>query len=167
MEPKFVICDNALCIGCQLCESACSAVKEKSFNPHFSRIHVVHSRQPPSSMAIACCLCEDHPCVKACPKKALSVNEKTGVVQIDSDICVACGWCIASCEWGALSLHPITNSAIVCDLCNGDPECVKLCPKEALSFSTMNDAVQKTQTEASKKLIMDIYRSSRADKKKS
>jgi len=162
MQRKFVICDSDKCVGCKLCELACSATKEKSFNPLFSRIHTASIDRPRMSMSIACCLCEDYPCVKACPTKALSINEDKGVIQIDTDICVACGWCIASCEWGALALNPLKYTAFVCDLCDGDPECVKFCPKDALSFSTLDDAIKESRTENVRKLLEELFRSSRS-----
>ncbi len=31
-------------------------------------------------------------------------------------------------------MHPTRKAAIKCHLCNGDPECVKLCPTEAIAY---------------------------------
>ena len=40
-ERKFVSADPDKCVGCQICEYACSWTKEKAFNPLKSRIRVV------------------------------------------------------------------------------------------------------------------------------
>jgi len=31
-------------------------------------------------------------------------------------------------------MHPTRKVAIKCHLCNGDPECVKLCPTQAIAY---------------------------------
>ena len=41
MPHKFIVCDPDKCVGCQICEFACSAVKEGVFQPLFSRIRTV------------------------------------------------------------------------------------------------------------------------------
>jgi Fe-S-cluster-containing hydrogenase component 2 len=38
------------------------------------------------------------------------------------------------CPVGGISLDPVTNVAFKCDLCGGDPECVKYCYNEALAY---------------------------------
>jgi indolepyruvate ferredoxin oxidoreductase alpha subunit len=61
---------------------------------------------------------------------------------VDEDKCDGCGWCIEACEYGAVTLHPTTRKAIVCDTCNGEPKCVLECPDSALTFSgRSNDKV--------------------------
>jgi Fe-S-cluster-containing dehydrogenase component len=42
--------------------------------------------------------------------------------------------CILACPFGAPSFDPIERVTMKCDLCGGDPECVKLCSSEALKF---------------------------------
>jgi len=74
-----------------------------------------------------CAQCDDYPCVKACPADALSVDEKTGAVLVSREKCTACGSCIDACPGKVPFLHPRDNYAVICDLCGGDPECVKEC----------------------------------------
>ena len=74
-----------------------------------------------------CCQCDDYPCVKACPVEAMSVDEKTSAVLVDRDKCISCGNCIQACPGEVPYLHPKDEKATVCDLCGGDPECVKVC----------------------------------------
>ena len=130
---EFISCDTDKCIGCQVCEYACSAEKEKVFNPTKSRIRTIRL-DVLSNIAITCRSCKDAPCVNACPKKALIQSEETHVISVDEAKCDGCGWCIEACEYGAVTLHPQTRKAIVCDACNGDPQCIEACPESALTF---------------------------------
>ena len=134
MVNQFVDCDPAKCVGCVICEYACSLEKEKVFNPVKSRIRAIRL-DVLSNMAVACRSCKEAPCVAACPEDALLQSTKTGVVTVDEDKCNGCGWCIEACEYGAITLHPNRQKVIVCDLCNGEPECVKFCPEGALNLS--------------------------------
>jgi carbon-monoxide dehydrogenase iron sulfur subunit len=74
-----------------------------------------------------CAQCEDYPCVSSCPVNALSINENTNAVIVDSEKCISCGFCIKACPGKVPFLHPDNNKAVICDLCDGEPECVKVC----------------------------------------
>lgn len=130
---EFISCDADKCIGCQVCEYACSAEKEKTFNPIKSRIRTIRL-DVFSNIAIACRACKDPPCISACPKDALIQSKKTSVVTVDETKCDGCGWCIEACEYGTITLHPNTHKAIICDACNGEPKCIEACPEAALTF---------------------------------
>jgi len=134
MVNQFVDCDPEKCVGCVICEYACSWEKEKVFNPVKSRIRAIRL-DPLSNVAISCRACPDAPCVVACPEHALVQSTVTGVVTVDEDKCNGCGWCIEACEYGAITLHPNKQKVIVCDMCGGEPECVQFCPEGALSLS--------------------------------
>ncbi len=134
MVNQFVNCDPQKCVGCVICEYACSWEKEKVFNPLKSRIRAVRL-DPLSNAAITCKACKEAPCVVACPEKALTQSIETGIVTVDEEKCNGCGWCIEACDYGAITLHPNKQKVIVCDLCNGEPECIQFCPEGALSFS--------------------------------
>jgi len=175
---QFVVCDPSKCVGCEICELACSISKEKSLNNLYSRIHTVHLEnvgEPISSMSITCHHCKDPVCVKVCPREALSQDERTGVITVNTDFeakqsChVPCGWCMASCEFGALILNPKFSMAAVCDLCpddrvDGEPPCVRACPKDALSLATTDEVVKKTESKTSKD-ILEEHEKAREDSK--
>lgn len=149
---RFVAADPDKCVGCGICEYVCSMEKEKVFNPLKSRIRVVRLNLI-ANVAIACRLCEDAPCVAACPREALSQSEETGVIMVDEDKCDGCGWCIEACEFGAITLHPDRKVVIVCDLCGGEPKCVDWCPEEALKLVTRDELATKARVEAARKLF--------------
>ncbi len=137
-EYQHIICDPAKCIGCRMCEYACSATKTGKFDATLSRIRVVRI-EPITMTAISCRLCADAPCIIACPRNALTRSEKNGVILVDEDKCDGCGWCVEACEFGAIVLNPVTRSAEICNLCDEQPDgprCVAYCPKDALSLAT-------------------------------
>jgi TPP-dependent indolepyruvate ferredoxin oxidoreductase alpha subunit len=141
MVNQFVNCDNDRCVGCDICEYACSFEKEGVFNPLKSRIRAVRIGQT-FNTAVTCKACKDAPCVKACPEHALSQSTEKGVVTVDDAKCKGCDWCLEACEYGAVTLHPTTHKAVICDLCGGDPKCIPLCPESALSLTgNSNDKI--------------------------
>ena len=155
-ERKFILSNPQKCLGCFICEFACSAAKEKSTDPKLSRIRVVNL-EPTGSMAIACILCEDPRCVRCCPQNALRQSDETGVIIVDETKCNGCGWCIGACRFGAIALDPKKKKVVVCDLCEGEPECVKYCPFEgALTFGTIDDVAHEYRKEAFKKLLKEL-----------
>jgi len=130
---QFVDCNPKKCNGCVVCEYACSMEKEATFNPVKSRIRAVRLNTV-SNIAMTCRTCEDAPCVAACPKDALSQSTKDETITVNEEKCDGCGWCIQACKYGAITLHPSTRKALVCDTCNGEPVCVQWCPESALSL---------------------------------
>jgi len=67
--------------------------------------------------------------VASCPVGALSTSADKAVL-VDREKCTGCGTCIRACPGNVPFLHPGDGKATICDLCDGDPECVKVC-KEA------------------------------------
>ncbi len=157
MVHKFIVCDPDLCTGCQTCEFACSAAKEGVFDPLHSRIRHVRI-EPATALAVACRLCEDAPCVTACPRRALTRDATSGLIRVDNDRCDGCAWCIEACEFGAIALDANRKRVFICDRCEGkdEPECVAMCPKGALSVSTPELVAQKTRRKVVAKLLAEL-----------
>jgi Fe-S-cluster-containing hydrogenase component 2 len=118
--------DFAKCSGCRKCEIACSLKHENKIWPEASRVRVF-MLVPGAEFPHLCAQCEDHPCAEACPFKALSVNGETGAIVVDEQLCVGCGKCIDACPGQIPHIHPRSGKVLICDLCDGDPECVKVC----------------------------------------
>lgn len=155
---QHIICDPDKCIGCRICEYVCSATKHGHFDPLYSRIRVVRI-EPVTMTAIACRLCADAPCIIACPRDALSRSEKNGVILVDEDKCDGCGWCVEACDFGAIVLNPTTRHAEICNLCEDQedgPQCVKFCPKEALSLATPEVLRQQARREVVAQLLEEL-----------
>jgi TPP-dependent indolepyruvate ferredoxin oxidoreductase alpha subunit len=130
---QHIECNSDKCVGCDICEYACSFEKEGVFNPLKSRIRSVRMNLTFNS-AITCKACINAPCVAACPEEALTQSLQTGVVTVDQTKCKGCDWCIEACKYGALTLHPTTKKPQICDTCDGEPKCVSACPESALSL---------------------------------
>ena len=150
---KFVSVDIKKCSGCRVCEYICSMDKTKAFNPNHSRIRVSRL-YPHTNAALNCRLCEDAPCVTACPRKALTQTEETGVIAVNDNLCNGCGWCVKVCDFGAIAIDP-KPTVRICDLCSGREEgpcCIEWCPEEALELTTNDILAQKARIEAIQRL---------------
>lgn len=153
---KFVTADPSKCTGCSLCEYVCALEKNEAFpNPLRSRIRIIRMT-PAFNIAMACRFCKDAPCVKACPRKALTQSEEDGVILVEDAKCDRCGWCIQACPYGGIALHPNKNSVLVCDLCEGQPRCVEFCPEEALELVTGGEAASKKLVTALERIPLEI-----------
>jgi carbon-monoxide dehydrogenase iron sulfur subunit len=151
-QRKFVSVDPSKCTGCGICEYACTLEKgETIWNPIRSRIRVVRMT-PLINFALTCKACKDAKCVKACPEKALSQSENTGILIINDKKCKGCDWCVQACEHGGITIHSDTGKAIACDLCQGEPKCIESCPEEALSMVDSDEAAEKLFNDALEKL---------------
>lgn len=69
-----------------------------------------------------------------CPVDAIVRDETTGAVVIDEGKCTGCGICSEYCFLGVIRVEAEKRKAVKCDLCGGDPVCVKECPAGALEL---------------------------------
>jgi Fe-S-cluster-containing hydrogenase component 2 len=100
-------------------------------NPKKAAVRVLITYpHPVVRMPIVCSQCRKPPCETACPVGAL--RRIDGVVSLDKEVCISCFRCVEACPFGAVYAHDDCDYPIKCDLCEGDPECVKHCPKGAL-----------------------------------
>jgi len=141
---KVIVVDHEKCVGCGNCALACSLVHEGSFSPAKSRIIPIQIRRLTTNIPTLCMQCSDPLCMDVCPVKAISRDDEAGAVVVDVDLCIGCRMCTVVCPVGAISINYASGKAIKCDLCNGDPFCVRACGYEALSYIAVEkDAMNK------------------------
>ena len=112
-----------------------------------------------------CSQCHDYPCVESCPVDALSVSKETEAVLVDNEKCTACGDCIDACPGRIPHLHPTEKYALICDLCGGDPQCVKVCTEgrwNALWIANKPEShsyrlYARRPDEVTKELVINLY----------
>jgi anaerobic carbon-monoxide dehydrogenase iron sulfur subunit len=131
---KVLVSDPKKCTGCRLCESACSVRHEGKSDPRKSRIQIIDWNNQGIFLPVFCQQCEDGSCMAACPKGAIYRDEKMNRVMVDYDRCISCKTCISACPFGAIGFDEDRGKIIRCDLCDGDPQCVRFCEPKALSF---------------------------------
>jgi carbon-monoxide dehydrogenase iron sulfur subunit len=133
-SQKLITVDPDLCTNCRACELTCSAFHFKHTNPMQSRINVVYDLRNNVAVPVLCKQCQDPACMKVCPVHAIFRDVATNYVLLDEKKCVGCTLCVTACRFGGPSINPTTDKPIICDLCDGDPQCVKVCSQKALEY---------------------------------
>lgn len=114
---SFIVADPEKCIGCKLCEVACSQAHSdnQAFtagglnSPILPRLYLV--RTPEITVPVQCRHCEDAPCANCCPSSA--IKRKNGAIIVERKLCVGCKTCMLACPFGAIELLPVYE--------NGEP----------------------------------------------
>lgn len=147
---RFILADPHTCIGCHTCEAACAHVHAQVGLVAYPRLTVTYSDNV--TMPLQCRQCDDAPCEKVCPVKAIVYADRA--VQLNESTCIGCKMCGLACPFGAITpsgtlphaaqstvygatpvpveplpLHPILNwtigqrtVAVKCDLCHFLPQ---------------------------------------------
>lgn len=145
--------DSSLCTGCRACELACSFACTGEFGPSKSRIRIVKMDEEGLDIPVGCDQCDDAPCVRACPVKAVTRDNATQTVLINHDICIGCKECLMACPFGAIQYDEDKRRFYKCELCSGDPECVKWCFTGAIKYTEkVNQIVRNKQHKSALKI---------------
>lgn len=144
-EFIWIARDYLRCSGCRRCEIACSLHHEGKIWPEASRVRVF-MLIPGVEIPQLCTQCHDYPCIEACPVGALTTDTKTLAVLVDKEKCTGCGECIEACPGQIPLLHPGDRKAVICDLCDGDPQCVKVCQEARFNVLTIVRQMWSTNT---------------------
>jgi len=136
---KTLYIDYQKCTGCRLCELVCAVFHDGISNPARSRIKVMKWEAEGLYIPMTCQQCQDAPCMNVCPVKAISRDEELGRLFIDYDVCIGCRSCVAVCPFGAMNFNIKDKQVFKCDLCDGDPQCVRFCEEKAIDFLEVDD----------------------------
>ena len=134
------------CVGCHSCSVSCKTEHEVPLGVFRMRVRYLERPQK-KTLAFApmlCMHCEDAPCLKACPSKAIKRLED-GRVIVEESKCDLEKECVSACPYGAIFIIEEKEVAEKCDFCHHrtevglEPACVATCPSGALQFGDLEN----------------------------
>jgi protein NrfC len=131
---KYLFVERANCTGCRSCEAACSLFHTGTVRQAMARNHI-YKYKDIVDVQVICWQCDDAPCIAACPTtpKSITRDAKTNGIILNEKICLGakCMKCAEACPAQYVRQNPDTGQPLMCDLCNGDPQCVKACQEQS------------------------------------
>jgi Fe-S-cluster-containing dehydrogenase component len=142
--------DSKRCIECRACEAACKqwngvptgvGVRYRSVRTFEQGVFPQIRTQ---ALSMSCNHCQNAPCVKVCPLKAIW-RRGDGIIRIKEDLCAGCGFCSQFCPYDGLTLNPVSRKMQKCGMCaeridSGlQPACVSVCPTKALKWGPWDE----------------------------
>ncbi len=121
--------DTTTCIGCKACEVACAEWNDLSpfpthefgsyqtlpdLHPEFWNLIRFNERDNETGMEWllrkdGCMHCEEPGCLIACPAPGAIVQYENGIVDVNPDKCIGCGYCETGCPFDVPKFDPITK----------------------------------------------------------
>ncbi len=144
--------DLERCFGCKSCEAACK--QEHHLKPGTYRNKVVwlgnDDDHRTDFFTLTCQHCERPACLRSCPvnPKAITKDEKTGIVKVHEELCTGCGECVLSCPYSAMGFDEEGHHTVKCDLCSErsedklEPACSSVCPGFAITFGERSELLK-------------------------
>ena len=155
--------DPSRCSGCMACMVAC--MDQNDIPPEgrsYREVVRLEDGQYPEArihfLSIACFHCADAPCMRVCPKGAISRDSDLGVVSVDENYCIGCRACSMVCPFGAPRFQQ-GGKMSKCNLCaerlqaGMDPACVHTCTTRALTFGPIEELGKERAKKASRKML--------------
>ena len=177
MAEKAILYDATRCTACRGCQAACKQWNENDeVIPTLENGVEAHNwgsyENPPELAANtwvrmkfteveregkvdwlftrdACMHCTEASCEQVCPTGAISHQD--GVVIIDQEWCIGCGYCVQACPFHVPHKDEILGTAKKCTLCTTpglnrlaeglETACVKTCPTDALITGDRNQLI--------------------------
>ncbi len=127
------------CNGCLECEKACIKAHPSSVAAGRPRIKV--TKDGGKHKAIMCVHCEACEPSELCPSALLEFHNEGKYWTLDEHRCFACMSCIPRCPYEGVFFEGAfgVETAYTCDLCAGDPACMKVCKPGALTLDTSRE----------------------------
>ncbi len=159
--------DTSTCIGCKACEVACQEWNDLKIVPtqqtgtyqtlptlHPDYWNLIRFNERDFDGGIVwlmrkdqCMHCDEPGCLAACPAPGAIVQYANGIVDVNADQCIGCGYCETGCPFDVPRFSATTGKMSKCTLCVDrvsvglEPACIKACPTGCLHFGTKEDMV--------------------------
>ena len=148
--------DYKLCINCHACEVACKEENGIDLGAKNHRLWIEDESEiggdffnltrDEKYIQMQCQECEDAPCMKACPHKAI-YRDSNGIVRLHKEKCDLTLACMSACPYGARYIdkkNKITDKCIFCAdtrLARGETTtaCQITCPAKLRYFGDLDD----------------------------
>lgn len=146
--------DGTRCTGCKTCAMACKDYKDLRVGFAYRKVYeitqgetvrdeqgVVTTDCVSYTVSLACNHCQNPVCVEVCPTGAMHKDSATGIVSVNTTMCIGCGYCFMSCPYNAPKVDREKGHSVKCDGCmeriaqDRKPVCVEACPARALDFA--------------------------------
>ncbi len=133
------LAENECPATCNVCEQKCEGIK------------IIHLPEVGFHTPVVCNQCREPVCEEHCPTGAIRKDPDDGVVRINQNKCLGCGLCSLMCPYGGISYNPESRKTAKCDLCDGQPECVDICPYGVLTLLRSRNVMQYLNTDVFEK----------------
>ncbi len=104
MTRYVMTADLRRCVGCQTCTAACKEGNGTPPGVQWRRVLDLEFGEYPDVSRVfvptGCQHCADPPCMEVCPTTATR-QRADGIVTIDYNLCIGCGYCMAACPYDA------------------------------------------------------------------
>jgi phenylacetyl-CoA:acceptor oxidoreductase subunit 1 len=107
MTRYGMVVDINRCVGCQTCTIACKHANDTPPGVQWRQVLDVERGAFPDVerlfLLVGCQHCAEPPCVPVCPSGATK-QRADGLVTMDYDTCIGCGYCAVACPYQARSI---------------------------------------------------------------
>ncbi len=157
--------DSSSCTGCKACQVACKDKNNLPAGVLWRRVYEISGGEWTKSgdswtntvyafnLSIACNHCVHPKCAGVCPVDAYEVRPD-GIVLINPNKCIGCGYCAWACPYDAPQNNPNTGVMTKCNLCLDyldaglPPACVAACPLRCLELVNSNEQMSEEMGQA-------------------
>ena len=156
MAKYAMVLNYKNCINCKACEVACKEENGILLGANAHRIWVgvneMQGQYPTLSIASSmfypsqCQQCDNAPCQEVCPTNA-TYYDKNRVVQVDTNKCILCSYCMVACPYDARYVDNRTQTVDKWNFCSDTrlerglktTACQATCPTKVRIFGDIED----------------------------